>query len=81
MRKSIPKLPRRAVRSRSERGVSKELQFAVPVAVGVAGIAQALDEVKCEAAVAAVGANDSGHSAACPCYSVKSVKPDQPMLC
>ena len=57
------------------------MQFAVPVAVGVAGIAQALDEVKCEVAVAAVGASDSGPSAACPCYNMKSAKPDQPMLC
>ena len=77
MHKSIPKLPRRAARNRS----SNELQFAVPVAVGVTGIAQELDEVKCEAAVAAVGASDSGPSAACPCYNMKSVKPDQPMLC
>ena len=42
---------------------------------------QELDEVKCEAAVAAVGASDSGPSAACPCYNMKSAKPDQPMLC
>ncbi len=38
-------------------------------------------KVQGEAAVAAVGASDSGPSAACPCYSMKSVKPDQPMLC